>query len=277
MHGITNTALAGGRLFWQIHSGPREYRHVDGVFIGFPFGIRLRKRRALEVIADWVERGYIHWLQTRRGVWRLDLDGLRESIEPWETASDWMTGVVHVSPEVETEGRHILGEDREETSVQFIITREEIELSRNTRVFLSYKRVDKPLVRRIHDLLQLLGFDPWLDDSDMNAGAELERALLKGMEDSCAAVFFVTPAYQDEDYLATEVDYAIAQKRKKGDRFSIITLLLRDANGKSPTVPALLQKYLWKEPQTELAMLEEIIRGLPVVVAAVQWRDESPG
>jgi hypothetical protein len=48
----------------------------------------------------------------------------------------------------------------------------------------------------------------------MSAGDDLERSLLKGMNDSCAAVFFITPNYIDDNFLATEVDYAIAEKRK---------------------------------------------------------------
>ena len=94
------------------------------------------------------------------------------------------------------------------------------------KIFLSHKGVDKELVRDFEKTMRLLGFDPWLDEDAMSAGATLERALLKGFADSCAVVFFVTKNYVDENYLATEVNYAVAEKRKKGDRFSIITLAL---------------------------------------------------
>jgi len=86
------------------------------------------------------------------------------------------------------------------------------------KIFLSHKGADKPLIREFKKTLEILGFDPWLDEDAMSAGTELERALLKGFSDSCAAVFFVTPNYKDEDFLASEVDYAIQEKRKKGDR-----------------------------------------------------------
>jgi hypothetical protein len=71
------------------------------------------------------------------------------------------------------------------------------------KIFLSHKSADKPLVRQYKHLLVELGFDPWLDEDAMQAGAELERSLLKGFADSCAAVFFVTPNYKDENYLAS--------------------------------------------------------------------------
>ena len=49
----------------------------------------------------------------------------------------------------------------------------------------------------------------------MSAGVNLERALQQGMSDSCAAIFFITPDYTDEKYLASEIDYAIAKKRQE--------------------------------------------------------------
>jgi hypothetical protein len=52
----------------------------------------------------------------------------------------------------------------------------------------------------------------------MAAGVELDRGILQGFNDSCAAVFFVTPRFKDENYLATEVNYAMIEKRKKGAR-----------------------------------------------------------
>ena len=92
------------------------------------------------------------------------------------------------------------------------------------RIFLSHRSVDKPLVYRYYFTLKALGFEPWLDESDMPAGANLEREVFKGFVESCAAVFFITENFRDEKYLAAEVDYAIMQKRKKGAKFSIITL-----------------------------------------------------
>jgi hypothetical protein len=46
------------------------------------------------------------------------------------------------------------------------------------KIFLSHKGVDKPYVREVKSALALLGFDPWLDEDAMTAGADLDRALL---------------------------------------------------------------------------------------------------
>ncbi|MGO9429270.1 toll/interleukin-1 receptor domain-containing protein [Rhodoblastus sp.] len=139
------------------------------------------------------------------------------------------------------------------------------------KIFLSHKGFDKPLVRKFKTTLVLLGFDPWLDEDNMPAGTKLERGILKGFDDSCAAVFFVTPQFKDEDFIASEVDYAIEQKRKKGDKFSIITLVFGDGAAKGK-VPDLLHGYVWKEPKSELEALQEIIRALPIHVGYVRWR-----
>jgi hypothetical protein len=139
------------------------------------------------------------------------------------------------------------------------------------KVFLSHKGVDKPKVREFKETLEMLGFDPWLDEDAMHAGVELERAIAQGFKDSCAAVFFVTPNYRDEQYLASEVTYAIAEKRKKGAKFSIITLVF-EANGVKGQVPELLATYVWKEPRSDLEALIELVRSLPVKVGDVYWR-----
>jgi hypothetical protein len=60
---------------------------------------------------------------------------------------------------------------------------------RPMKIFLSHKGADKPRIRNYHDTLKLLGFDPWLDEDAMTAGTNLQRGILQGMADSCAAVF----------------------------------------------------------------------------------------
>src|SRR5262249_23753400 len=138
-------------------------------------------------------------------------------------------------------------------------------------IFLSHKGADKPLVRDYWQLLKNMGFDPWLDEDAMVAGTELERGILQGFEKSCAAVFFITPNFRDEGYLATEVDYAIEQKRKKGDRFQIIAIVFSEKKQKG-NVPPLLKRFVWKEPSSYLEGLGEVLRALPIVLGPPEWR-----
>lgn len=140
------------------------------------------------------------------------------------------------------------------------------------KIFLSHKSTNKEKVRNFKSTLELLGFSPWLDEEEMSAGANLERSLIKGMSDSCAAIFFITPDYKDEKYLATEIDYAIARKRKDGDNFSIITLVFQNEQGQKGIVPALLQPYVWKEPSNDLIALNEILKALPIEVGDIKFK-----
>ncbi len=157
-----------------------------------------------------------------------------------------------------------------------IICGKEIDLNMSDakKVFLSHKGLDKDnLVNDFKDTLRILGYDPWIDEDAMPAGTSLERGLLQGMEDSCGVVFFLTPSFKDEGYLATEVDYAIQQKRKKGNKFAIVSLQFANKDGKTGAIPELLKQYVWKKPKTELQALREILRALPIECAAPDWRD----
>ena len=145
-----------------------------------------------------------------------------------------------------------------------------------TKIFLSHKGSDKERVVRFKRVLDELGFETWLDDDAMPAGTELERGLLDGMKNSCAAVFFVTESFRDEGFLRTEIDYAIREKRAKGNKFAIITLQFAE-EGVRPSIPDLLQPYVWKTPETEVEALYEIIRALPIALSGIVWGDEIGG
>jgi len=143
-----------------------------------------------------------------------------------------------------------------------------IPASTEVKIFLSHKSVDKPLVQRYYHALKAVGYEPWLDEPNMPAGSNLERELFRGFEESCAAVFFITANFRDQSYLATEVDYAIRQKRKKEKKFAIITLRYADA---SP-VPALLATYVYKDVSNDLEGFHELVKALPIELGPVRWR-----
>lgn len=136
------------------------------------------------------------------------------------------------------------------------------------KIFLNHKSVDKPLVYRYYHCLKRLGFDPWLDESNMPVGANLERGILRGFEESCAAVFFITDSFTDERYLATEVDYAVMQKRRKEKKFAIITLRYSNA----VFVPGLLSPYIYKDVANDLDGFQALIAALPLELGPVPWK-----
>ena len=111
----------------------------------------------------------------------------------------------------------------------------------------------------------------------MPVGTPLERGLLQGMKDSCGVVFFITPSFKDEKYIETEINYAIQEKRTKGERFAIITMHVVDAEGNVGEIPELLKTYVWKKPKTSLEALREIVRALPIAHNLVDWREGIDG
>lgn len=137
-----------------------------------------------------------------------------------------------------------------------------------TRIFLSHKSVDKPVVYRFHHALEACGFRPWLDEPEMPAGTNLERGVFQGFQESCAAVFFITESFKDEKYLAAEVDYAVQQKRLKDKKFAIITLRFEG----SAQVPGLLTPYIYKDVHNDLDAFRELVRALPIEVGPVRWK-----
>ncbi|MGO4326777.1 toll/interleukin-1 receptor domain-containing protein [Cupriavidus sp. 2TAF22] len=147
----------------------------------------------------------------------------------------------------------------------------EVEQDRPKRIFLSHKSIDKGIVRDVAKTLREIGLDPWLDEDMMPAGANLERAIKEGMVSSCAAVFFVTPHFQDKDWLATEVDHAMAEKRKKGDRFAIVPLLMQTEDGKKGAVIEMMEQYLHKDVQYH-QIINEILRAIPIKMERVAWK-----
>ena len=76
----------------------------------------------------------------------------------------------------------------------------------------------------------------------------------------------------DEGFLRTEVNYAIGEKRVKGDRFAIITIVFTGKKGEKGAVPELLKQYVWKEPPTDLEAINEILRAMPIAPGEPRWR-----
>ena len=141
-------------------------------------------------------------------------------------------------------------------------TLERFEPADITKIFLSHKSIDKPTVSRYKTALKICGFQPWIDEDEMPAGAHLDAAIINGMRDSCAAVFFITPNFTDERFLKQEIEYAINEERERSGKFVIIPLLLDGASQNQ--VPALLSRFVAKTVGDDLDGLLAIIKSLPI-------------
>lgn len=151
---------------------------------------------------------------------------------------------------------------------------EEMERNKPREIFLSHKSSDKYLVREVAKTLREIGLSAWIDEDKMVAGTKLERGIKCGFEDSCAAVFFITENFADQGYLETEIDYAIQEKRSKGDRFQIITLRLPKPDGTYPEVPSLLSPYVYKDV-SHITIIRTILEALPIGPVKVDWKESQ--
>ena len=296
MHNIIGTIIGGDEpknIIFEITENRRNRFIDDGITISFRIYHYLEKQEAINYLRETLELLKIDWLWYRNGKWFINLDHIRNEmgsslsakikeidshrntiiLEPIKRkpylSLDLLIGNAVCYPTINTD--EVEGFDSYETRIDFILTTEYLMELVPKKIFLSHKGIDKPKVREFKITLQTLGFDPWLDEDAMPAGTQLERGLLQGFKDSCAAIFFITPNYKDEKYLGTEVDYAITQKREKQERFSIITLVFDEGKGDC-IVPELLKQYVWKTPKTDLEAIREIINALPIKAASMEFK-----
>ncbi|MGW8753720.1 toll/interleukin-1 receptor domain-containing protein [Bacillus wiedmannii] len=263
MRNIIITSTSNG---YEIEETPHQTWHPsDGCTVDFVFDYKhIPQKEYLLNIINLSKK--FEWMSVEGGIFYFDLEKIKKSFTIFSDCK-WMKGYIQLNPSIEN------SLDESKYMVSFSATKEEIEIYAPKKIFLSHKGADKPLVREYFDLLKELGFEPWLDVDAMVAGTNLNRGIDQGFQESCAAVFFVTPSYKDEGYLEDEVDYAIDEKKEKGDKFAIITLALKDEKGVTGEVPRLLRrKYVYKEPASQLEAFREIIRALPLETGKKNWK-----
>lgn len=138
----------------------------------------------------------------------------------------------------------------------------------NSKIFLSHKGVNKPLVQRIDHALTMLNLRPWLDKHDLPVGDPLVRGVDQAFADCAAAVFFISGEYVDQGVIAQEIDRALHESALRPSGFKIIPLVLRQHGGADHNVPAPLQKLKW-ETVDDIDILPTILRSLPAPVQSL--------
>jgi hypothetical protein len=261
---VANIPISGNTE-WIFFENP-EIDPEEGITFSFSFPIITDKRIAFQRLRDQLKLAKINWIYNDNGNWFINLNKVRKNFKQFEK-NDWLKGILIIEPDVEIKYEFV-----NKIIIKFVLTKEYVMCQYPSKIFLSHKGVDKPIVREFKNTLGLFGFSPWFDEDSLVAGDELERSLLTGFKDSCAAIFFITSSFNDENYLASEINYAISEKREKKERFSIITIVLDSENSNKIIIPDLLKQYVWKRPKNYLEALREIIRALPVEVGKIQWK-----
>jgi hypothetical protein len=135
----------------------------------------------------------------------------------------------------------------------------------NSRIFLSHKGINKPLVEEIDRTLRLLNLRTWFDRDDLNAGDTLVRGVDEAFSSCAAAVFFISKEYVDAGVIRKEIDRALHEAATRPDSFRIIPLVLRQHGGSDANVPAPLQTLVWKTVD-DVQIVPAILKALPAPV-----------
>lgn len=88
------------------------------------------------------------------------------------------------------------------------------------KTFLSYSRLNKEFAVRLAKELKSEGFDVWLDQLDIPAGARWDREVEKALRESEIFMIILTPSSVDSENVLDEIGYAI----DNGKRFLPVLL-----------------------------------------------------
>lgn len=140
-----------------------------------------------------------------------------------------------------------------------------------SRIFLSHKGVNKPLIERVDRALRLLNLKTWFDRDDLVAGDPLVRGVDNAFASCSAAVFFISGEYVDAGVIRKEVDRALHEAAMRGDAFRVIPLVLAQHGGTDERVPSPLQTLVWKTVD-DIDIVPTVLRGLsPPMQAQIRY------
>ncbi|HYV07072.1 MAG TPA: adenylate/guanylate cyclase domain-containing protein [Blastocatellia bacterium] len=113
---------------------------------------------------------------------------------------------------------------------------------RPLRIFLCHSSGDKPVVRELYERLRADGFDPWLDEENLEAGQEWEKEIPKAVRNSDVAIVCLSPgSINKRGYVQKEIKFSldVAEEQPEGSIF-LIPLRLAQCE-----VPEGLRRWQW--------------------------------
>jgi len=132
----------------------------------------------------------------------------------------------------------------------------------NSRIFLSHKGANKPLIDKVDQALRLLGLKTWFDRDDLAAGDTLVRGVDDAFSQCAAAVFFLSGQFADAGVIKREIDRAIHEQTMRADGFKIIPIVLTQHGGSDDRVPAPMRLLVWKSVD-DIDIVPTILKALP--------------
>jgi hypothetical protein len=88
-----------------------------------------------------------------------------------------------------------------------------------SEVFISYSRTDGDFARKLNNELQLLGKSTWFDQESIATGADFQKEINKGIENSDNFLFIISDKSLESPFCVAEVNYAAKLNKR------IVTIL----------------------------------------------------
>ncbi|MEL6408268.1 MAG: TIR domain-containing protein [Chloroflexota bacterium] len=82
------------------------------------------------------------------------------------------------------------------------------------KIFISYKRRDEAVARKLHDRITTWGYQAWLDVEDIKPGEEWDTAIHKGLRDANIVIGLLTPESLASDNVLDEWAYALSTGKR---------------------------------------------------------------
>jgi tetratricopeptide (TPR) repeat protein len=83
-----------------------------------------------------------------------------------------------------------------------------------SEVFVSYSRNDSDFARHLNNELQLIGKTTWFDQESIATGANFQKEIYRGIENSDNFLFLISPQAIDSIYCEEEVSYAATLNKR---------------------------------------------------------------
>ena len=109
------------------------------------------------------------------------------------------------------------------------------------RIFFSYARSDDEFARKLTSDLSALGFEPWLDQTNLSPGENWEKSILTAIRDSDYIFLLLSSNSIKSEWVRREVEAALRHHPKDTGRLVPVLLDRRVAL----QVPSPLNKIQW--------------------------------
>ena len=83
-----------------------------------------------------------------------------------------------------------------------------------TEVFLAYAEADRSTAEQVRNSLRREGFTVWTNTTDIQAGAEFQQVIHRGIEEADNVVYLLSPAAVRSPWCQQELDYALSLHKR---------------------------------------------------------------